>query len=374
MLKKTLIIRALALVALLAIRVATPLWGVSAQPASQTAHSVVATAPTGILQKMIVESGSVTIDLDLNGFNGNSSLVARPVTLQFAVGANSFFPILVFNDLLRGPEQGSMALIPAGVNASGYSLPAALGASLQQLVIEKLPSDGGFDLAVRDADTGFTFFNVEGHHYDYDANARALSITNGRLLVSKEFADALGRPSDAGSIVGQISVGAAMQPVEIDQLVNGEPQSAVMPGVGTVPGPDVIVGNLLDFVQSNPNAVGGRVGLALGTDACNKGTIDVDWFALPSNDHPFIPQNLYRMSGGADNTQHFEQIGQSWGKHAFTAASSNTCGFGCNGISGSHLGSGCSDAYGASLNGSQTGIGSRAWVNPFTGGFVGSTA
>ena len=99
----------------------------------------------------------------------------------------------------------------------------------------------------------------------------------------------------------------------------------------------------------------GRVGLALGTDACNKGTIDVDWFALPNNDHPFIPQNLYRMSGGADNNERFEQIGQSWGKHAFTAASSNTCGFGCNGVGGPHLGSGCSDAYGSGLNGDQSG-------------------
>ena len=141
------------------------------------------------------------------------------------------------------------------------------------------------------------------------------------------------------------------------------------PGVGTVPGPDVIVGDLIGLEQLDNGAVNGRVGLALGTDACNKGTIDVDWFALPSNDHPFIPQNLYRMSGGADNTQRFEQIGQSWGKHAFAAASSNSCGFGCNGVGGSHLGSGCSDAYGAGLNGSQFGIGSRAWVNPFTGNF-----
>ena len=37
-----------------------------------------------------------------------------------------------------------------------------LGASLKQLVVEKLPSDQGFDLAVRDSKTGFTFFNVEG--------------------------------------------------------------------------------------------------------------------------------------------------------------------------------------------------------------------
>src|SRR6266850_6699576 len=224
MLKKTLIVLTLPLLSVLAISVATPLWGVSAQPAaSQTARSAVATdAPTGTFQKMIVENGSVTMDLDLNGFNGSSSLVARPVTLQFLVGANSFFPILVFNDLLRGPEPGSMALIPqAGVDAPGYSyLPAAFGASFKQLVVEKLASDRGYDLAVRDGSTGFTFFNIEGHQYNYDANAQSLAITNGRLLVSKEFANALGRPSDAGAIVGKISVGAAMQPIEITKVVN----------------------------------------------------------------------------------------------------------------------------------------------------------
>src|SRR5213080_2527388 len=384
MLKKTLIVFALPLILLFAITAATALWGVvSSQAASQTARSpqragsAVATAlGTGTLQKMIVESGSVTIDLDLNGFNGNSSLVARPAELQFAVAANSFFTILVFNDLLRGPEQGSMALIPAGINASGYSLPAALGASLKQLVVEKLSSDRGHDLAVRDANTGFTFFNVEGHQYNYDAKAQLLSITKGRLLVSKEFANVLGRPSNAGEVVGRISVGAAMQPIEINRLdENGNIKSASLPaphqpGVGTVPGPDVIVGNLIDLVQLDNGAVNGKVGVSLGTDACNKGTENVEWLALPDNRHPFIPQNLYRMSGGNDNTQQFEQIGQSWGKNAFAAASSNTCGFGCNGVGGDHLGSGCSDAYGAGLNGAQDLIGSRAWVNPFTGFFA----
>ena len=165
-----------------------------------------------------------------------------------------------------------------------------------------------------------------------------------------------------------------MQPIEIDQLVNGQPQSGSMPAVGTVPGPDVIIGELVDLVQLGNGAFNNQVGISLGTDACNKGTIDVDWLALPNNDHPFIPQNLYRMSGGATNNERFEQLGQSWGKHAFTAASSNTCNFGCNGVGGPHLGSGCSDFYSAGLNGGQTGIGSRAWVNPFTGSFVGATA
>jgi hypothetical protein len=351
----------------------------------QRAGFAVATVPeSGTLQKMIVENGSVTMDLDLNAFDGSGSLVARPVTLQFLIGANSFFPILVFNDLLRGPQPGSMSLVPADKSvlqarsASGGPLqnllPAALGASLKQLVVEQLSSNEGDHLAVRDGNTGFTFFNVGGGDYEYDAKAKSLSFTNGRLLVSKEFANALGRPSDAGAIVGKIAVGAAMQPIEIDQLVNGEPQSASMPAVGTVPGPDVIVGELVGLEQMDNGAVNGRVGLALGTDACNKGTQNVAWIQLPNNNHPFIPQNLYRMSGGADNTQKFEQIGQSWGKHAFAAASSNTCNFGCNGVGGDHLGSGCSDFYSAGLNGSQFGIGSRAWVNPFSGSFVGSTA
>src|SRR5437667_7309549 len=332
---------------------------------------------SGTLQKMIVESGSVTMDLDVSQLNGSAFIAGNLQSVHFAVAANSFFSILVFNDVLRGPEPGSMALVPQN---SASAIPASLASSLKQLVIEKLPSDAGFDLAVRDAKTGFTFFNVEGNQYDYDARAQLLSITGGRLLVSKELAKSLGGRLEIGAIVGKISIGATMQPIEITQLdQNGDVKSARLPalhqpGVGSVPGPDVIIGELIGLSQLDSGAVNGRVGISLGTDACNKGTIDVDWFALPSNDHPFIPQNVYRMSGGASNNDRFEQIGQSWGKHAFTAASSNTCGFGCNGVGGSHLGSGCSYAYGAGFNGRQTGIGSRAWVNPFTGNFVGSTA
>src|SRR5215217_1980636 len=142
---------------------------------------------SGTLQKMIVESGSVTMRLDVKRLNGLSAAPHTTVTLQFAVAINSFLPILVFNDLLRGPEPGSIALVPQ-VQAIPAA-PAALSASLKQLVIEKLAADAEFDLAVRDTKTGFTFFNVEGNEYGYDANAQLLSITGGRLLVSKEFAE-----------------------------------------------------------------------------------------------------------------------------------------------------------------------------------------
>jgi hypothetical protein len=340
-------------------------------------------ALTGTLQKMIVENASVTMQLDLNGLNGSSSLVARPVLLHFAAAPNSFLPILVFNDLLRGLQPGSMALAlqnssPAGANAPGYNnLPSALSSSLKRLVVQKLPSGQGFDLAVRDNNSGFTFFNIEGHQYDYNPAAQSLAISNGRLLISKEFANALGRPSDAGATVGTISIGAAMQPAEITQLANGQPQSLVMPplqhalspGAPNTPGPDVIVGDIEDVDDQGNNAT--QVGLAIGTDSCNIGDTPVDWFALPQTDHPVVPQNLYRISGGADNTERFEQIGQSWMKHTFEALEESVCATcntsGCE--TGTHLCPGCSDPYVSGLNGSQNQIGSRAWINPFTGAF-----
>ncbi len=195
MLKKTVIAFTLCVLLLVVVAASLCRGALGSVPTAARRHSAVATAPeTGTLQKMIVENGSVTMDLDLNGLNGSDSLVARPAEFHFAVGANSFFPILVFNDLLRGLEPGSMTLIPVaggvdpGITDAGYSyLPASLSASLRHLAVEKIPSNEQFDFGVRDSNTGFTFFNVEGGQFDYDANAQALSITNGRLLVSKEL-------------------------------------------------------------------------------------------------------------------------------------------------------------------------------------------
>ena len=325
---------------------------------------------SGTLQQMIVGNGSVTMNVDLNGLNGSNDLTTRSVALQFAAGTNSFFPILVFNERLRSLEPGSIALVPQGRPVP--LLPVALSASLKQLVIERLSPGANFDFVVKDARTGLTFFNVEGDEYNYDSNGQLLTIQGGRLLISDEFARALGRPSDAGANVGKISIGVTMQPVEVRIIVNGETKSAVVPSLpqprpGTSPGPDVIVGDLPAMQQFG--TAGTQVGLGIATTSCNAGTEDLDWFALPQTDHPVIPQNLYRMSGGANNDERFEQIGQSWLKHAFAALTQDACNFGCNGVGGSHLGSGCSDPYSASLNATQTGLGSRGWVNPFTGDY-----
>ena len=52
------------------------------------------------------------MDLDLDRLNGVAPRRRKRETLRFEVAANSFFTVLVFNDVLRGPEPGSMGLIP----------------------------------------------------------------------------------------------------------------------------------------------------------------------------------------------------------------------------------------------------------------------
>ena len=334
---------------------------------------------TGTLEKLIVASGNVVMDLDLNRLAGSGSGThqAKLENVRFDVGPNSFFAVLVFNNALRGPDLGSMGLIWGNSRV----LPEPLNGSANQLVIEKLASDAAFDLAVRDGKTGFVFFNIEGNVYDYDAAAHLLSITRGRLVISEELARKLGRPADAGVVVGEISISTTMYPIEVTTVVNGAIQSSILPARNGgapnvpdfVPGPDVIVGDLPSMIQAG--ATGTQVGLGVATTSCNNGNVELDWFQLSNTDHPVIPQNLYRMSGGATNDDRFEQVGQSWLKHAFTALQQNACGFGCTAAAnGTHLGVGCSDPYGASLNATQSGLGSRAWVNPFTGAFPSTAA
>jgi hypothetical protein len=144
--------------------------------------------------------------------------------------------------------------------------------------------------------------------------------------------------------------------------------SALTPPEAPAPGPDVILGDLPALFQAGSN--GTQVGLMMATDICNNGNVPVNWFQVPETDHPVIPQNLYRLSGGANNAERFEQIGQSWVKHAFVPLQQNACGFGCIASPDSaHLGVGCSTADSASANAIQSGLGSRAWVNPYTGIF-----
>src|SRR5437016_2942132 len=261
---------------------------------------------TGTLEKMIVANGDVTMDIDSNRLSGTASTTtnSKPQTLRFQISPNSFFTVLAFNNALRGAAPGSMALIPQDT----ANLAGPLQSSLNQLVIERLAPEEAFELAVRDGKTGFVFFNIEGQQYDYDGASHSFSVKDGRLLLAPNFANKLGRTGDAGLTVGRISIVTTLYPIEVNTLVNGVVQSAVLPAHSAkdpnvptlVPGPDVIVGDLPSMAQFGAS-VGTQVGLAVGTTSCNNGTVPLDWFALGNTDHPVIPQNFYRMSGGANN-------------------------------------------------------------------------
>ncbi len=139
-------------------------------------------------------------------------------------------------------------------------------------------------------------------------------------------------------------------------------------------GPDVIVGDLPDITNNGLIAAPNGItydGLAVGTTSCNKGNATLNWHTGGSdNRHPAISQNLYRLSNGR-----FEQIGQGWLKHGFTALQGTICqsafGFPCTtNPDGTALGTGCSDPYSSGLNnGTGSGMGPRWQVNAATGLF-----
>ena len=149
---------------------------------------------TGTRERLIVAKGTVTMKVDSNRLKGGDAAAAdesKLDTFRFEVSPNSFFTIRRFNDELRGADPGSMELLWG----NSAVLPESLNASSRQLVLERTASGGAYELLIRDGKTGFVFFNIEGHLYDYDAAAHSLSINGGRLLVSTEFANKLGRPA-----------------------------------------------------------------------------------------------------------------------------------------------------------------------------------
>lgn len=140
---------------------------------------------------------------------------------------------------------------------------------------------------------------------------------------------------------------------------------------GLAAGPDVIVGAIPDVARYAPATWNGveYASYAVGSTSCNIGTQQLLWIPNPDNRHPVIPQNMYRVKGGA-----IEQIGMSWVKHGFCALQQTLCGS-CQPAGGgcpTVLGIGCSDPYTASLNGAQGDLKSRGPINPTTGFFQGN--
>jgi hypothetical protein len=169
-------------------------------------------------------------------------------------------------------------------------------------------------------------------------------------------------------LIGHLKAGAE------PQAVSFPPDSGSIAG-GCTPstGADVIVGNLTGITKFG--TVGNITGYAIGTESCNIGDQPLQW-DQDTNLHPVIGQNLYRLKDGR-----FEQVGMSWLKHGFAALTLNLCCTCQNPGTSQLLGVGCSDPYGASLNGDQDGfpcgggltcggLGPRSEVNAATGLFA----
>lgn len=175
-------------------------------------------------------------------------------------------------------------------------------------------------------------------------------------------------------IVGIVAAIAAVVAPGLGQQSAGRSWSSMVQGERAV-GADVITGDMIGNPISGAPPVswgvqGGISAYSIGTTSCNIGTMPVQWIDN-SNLHPVIGQNLFRfrMINGSGR---FEQIGQSWVKHAFCATQGTLCtpctpyGPGCE----DHLGVGCSDPYASGGNGNQLWLGPKSQVNAATGTFA----
>jgi len=197
-------------------------------------------------------------------------------------------------------------------------------------------------------------------------NTGELAIMRADLVITREWAEMLGRPALAEQWVGGFDLrvqatptdGAAIAPEPVE--TPPAPRSAVL---------DVTLGQLYGLVSqgrtgSYPN---GMNGLSAATTSCNSGSVNVPWFAPMQENHPTIGLAMYRLS--SDGT--LEMIGNNYMKHGFYALSNNQCNFGCQGSAGGiYLVVGCSDTYSSGHNGDRYYLGPRDEVDPVSGEWV----
>ena len=180
------------------------------------------------------------------------------------------------------------------------------------------------------------------------------------------------RPVGPGSLLDLCSsIPAGEWTLEIEDQVAGESGTLIAWSLvffdvppAYLPAPDLIAGDHQQMSQLGRE--GDEVGLMLQSVCCNHGDEPLDWHGNPSPLHPFMVFNLYRVS-----EDRIIQVGSSWAKHApGPATTANACGFGCIVPSDPYtLGVGCSDIYSAGYNGTQSVLGPRSEIDPWSGSY-----
>ncbi len=196
--------------------------------------------------------------------------------------------------------------------------------------------------------------------FGFDAKAQSFAIFSQNVLISQPLAEALGDPSLAGERVGKANVSVfGLWVGGDDPVIPTGPRPDDGARMGTI-GPDMEHCMIDDFRQYG--RFEDRIGATLANTSWNVGDEELLWHGMPSEDHPFIVMNMFRLKD-----DRFEQIGQSWIKHGFCALDSTQCGGSCSPTGCGTLGPNCTDTYGSGLNAGQNGLGPRAEINPWTG-------
>ncbi|MFQ5491140.1 MAG: hypothetical protein ACE5GE_10490 [Phycisphaerae bacterium] len=223
----------------------------------------------------------------------------------------------------------------------------------------------GERLMLTDARSGTPVFSLSKGQVGWNPVTRRLRIARAVVSISNSWAQSLGRPELAGNFVGTLDSELTAEPVDQTlPLAPGAVDTSAESQRGVI-GPDVTQCRQAFLTQFGRE--GSIIGCALTTTSLNVGDAPMDWFENPSENHPFIATNLFRLKD-----DRFEQIGQSWLKHGFFSTNQENCGP-TNCVfpgSGSLLGVGCTDTYGAQLNALQSVLGPRSEVNPWTGAYT----
>jgi hypothetical protein len=216
-------------------------------------------------------------------------------------------------------------------------------------------------LDITDAALSFTRINAEEF------------AVQGAVALNRDLLDGLGLETTSMAVVGALHMqGTAFR-------TEAEPVVANAAAPRSVVGPDVIVSTIGSSFDEY-GAVGNIGAYAFTTVSCNVGDADAIWINEGSqpNRHPVIGMELYRYKvvSGAGR---FEQIGMSWLKHGFCAADAPSCtSINPNGIASptyvpdgscDWLGLFATDTYSAGLNGSQSNLGPRSEIQPWTGAY-----
>lgn len=279
--------------------------------------------------------------------------------LGFTILGTSSFRIMPSNQTFHNYAGGEVNIKGGFTLRSGkYQMPVF------NLRVKAAGADPHSTLDVRDGAEGATAVtaSLEDPVTYFDIHRKSMTVGWADLKITAEGAAQLGRPELEGLIIGNFSIFANVLPTAATTINPPPGGSGLTDGIL-----DVSLHRMSGLSSQGRSTAAypnGISGFAMQTTSCNSGTDNIWWYAPMDERHPVILQNMFRIRNGR-----LEQIGEAYLKHGFLATNTNdsTCGVGQHPGTGSLLGPGLTDTYGAGNNGDRYYLGPKTEVNPLTG-------